>query len=489
MGMAAALTRRRFVAGAACLAGGAGFGRFDGRAPIGPTLAAPAEPGAGRTVAAHLVAAERPTALPCFAGHALPLWTFSEATWLPVIRMSLGDRLEAVLDNRLPRANEHTSIHWHGIRLPNDQDGVPYLVQPPVMPGESFRYAFTPPDAGTFFFHTHCNTSEQLGRGLLGILIVEGDAPEPYAAEATILLRDWLVDADTGTFRNFFTTRGAHRAGTFGNVRSANGDAETEIRLPSAADCRLRIVNGDPTRVMELALEGAEAGVIAIDGAAVPPFPLKTWLLGPAMRVDLAVRAPAEGGVARILDRRVGEPAPLVRLVGAGAAGPAKPFDPAPLRAGRVPRADIAGAERRTFVFAPAGSDRATIVAADPVLPAGPLCLSSDDFWTINATSWPDREHSRIPPPLAMLERGRSYVFRLKNGSQLIHPIHIHGHTFTVLGSDQRSLPVHHADTVLLLPDETVEVAFVADNPGRWMFHCHVIEHLETGMMGYVEVA
>ena len=94
-----------------------------------------------------------------------------------------------------------------------------------------------------------------------------------------------------------------------------------------------------------------------------------------------------------------------------------------------------------------------------------------------------------IPPPLAVLERGRSYVFELKNGSPLLHPIHIHGHTFKVLKSDRRSLPVYHADTVVLTPEETIEVAFVADNPGRWMFHCHVIEHQETGMMGYVEVA
>jgi FtsP/CotA-like multicopper oxidase with cupredoxin domain len=134
------------------------------------------------------------------------------------------------------------------------------------------------------------------------------------------------------------------------------------------------------------------------------------------------------------------------------------------------------------------GSNAPTIALGGP-LPIGPLCLSSDDFWAINGTAWPDREHSRIPPPLALLDRGRSYVFRLKNGSQLIHPIHIHGHSFKVLASDQRAFPVHHADTVLLMPEETVDVAFVADNPGRWMFHCHVIEHLETGMMGYVEVA
>ena len=92
-----------------------------------------------------------------------------------MLRLKAGERLRADVENRLSRAGEHITIHWHGIRLPNEQDGVPYLTQPPIRPGERFAYDFVPPDTGTFFFHTHCNTAEQLGRGLAGILIVEGD--------------------------------------------------------------------------------------------------------------------------------------------------------------------------------------------------------------------------------------------------------------------------------------------------------------------------
>ena len=410
---------------------------------------------------------------------------------MPTIRANVGDRLEVVLDNRLPRADEHTSIHWHGIRLPNDQDGIPYLVQAPVVPGDSFRYSFALPDTGTYFFHTHCHESEQMGRGLAGVLIVDGDTVQPYAADETIFLRDWLVDMDAGSFRNFVTKRGAHRAGTFGNIRSANGAVEPEIRLPSSADCRIRLINGDPTRVMELAVIGADAAVIAVDGTAVPPFELKTWLLGPANRLDLALRAPAEGGIATLVDQREPDVVRLARFVGAGAASQPTAFDPLPLRAGRIPEPDLATAERLSFTFAPADGDAMAIAVSDTSggLPLGPICTSSDKFWTINGRAWPGRDHSVIPPPLAVLDRGRSYVFELKNGSPLLHPIHIHGHTFKVLKSDRRSLPVYHADTVVLTPEETIEVAFVADNPGRWMFHCHVIEHQETGMMGWVEVA
>lgn len=486
------LNRRRFLTGAGCVVAGAGLARTGSGAPFATALAAPAAPGGARTVAARLVAAERPGSLPCFGGVALPMWTFSEATWLPVIRLSLGDRLEAELDNRLARASEHTSIHWHGIRLPNGQDGVPFLVQPPVAPGESFHYGFVPPDTGTFFFHPHCNSAEQIGRGLTGILIVDGDTTAPYAADEIVFLRDWLIDAGTQSFRSFYTTRGASRAGTFGNVRSANGAAEAELRLPAAADCRLRLVNGDPTRIMEIAVDGAEAAAVAVDGIAVPPFPLSTWLLGPAMRLDLVVRAPAEGGTARIVDQRLGEPVPLARLVGSGPApATVTPFDPAPLRAGRIPEPDVGSAERLSFVFASTTAPPVALASNDPAdaLLMASICASADTFWTINGSAWPGRDHARIPPPLARLTLGRSYVFSLRNASQLMHPVHIHGHTFKVLASDRRTLPVHHADTVVLLPGETVDVAFVADNPGRWMFHCHVIEHQETGMMGFIEVA
>ena len=475
------------MAGAGCAVLGAGL-VGSGRGAAAVRLPPPAEPGAGRTVPLRLVAAERPGTLPCFEGLVLPMWTLSDTTWLPIVRMHIGDRLEADFENRLPREGEHSSIHWHGIRLPNDQDGVPYLTQPPVQPGGSFRYAFTPPDTGTFFFHTHCNTPEQLGRGLMGILIVEGDVAEPYHADEVVMLRDWRIDLEAGAFSSFTTKRGASRAGTFGNVRSANGAPEAELRLPSGGDCRLRLINADPTRIMEIAVEGADAAVIAIDGTATPPFALQGWLLAPGMRIDLAVRAPEEGGVAHLVDRRAEAPLQLVRLVGAGPSRPSRAFDPRPLRAGRIPEPDLAAAERLDFAFMAGGA--AAIPVDDPAMGPflGSICTSSDDFWTINGAVWPGRDHSRIPAPIAVLERGGSYRFRMKNASKIAHPIHIHGHSFTVLLSDRQSLPVHHADTVLLLPEETVEAAFVADNPGDWMFHCHIIEHQETGMMAYLRV-
>ena len=109
-------------------------------------------------------------------------------------------------------------------------DGVPYMTQPPVEPGESFAYEFTPPDAGTFFFHPHCNTVEQLGRGLAGVLIVEDEAEtDLFVADHVVAIKDWRLKPD-GAFDVFSTDKGAARAGTFGNVETVNGQAARAAR-------------------------------------------------------------------------------------------------------------------------------------------------------------------------------------------------------------------------------------------------------------------
>ena len=483
------VTRRQFAAGALGVTATTALWH----AGIGPTysrpLGATAPMREGRTVTTKLVAAERPTALGGIGGRPLPMWTFDDGTWPLTLRLTLGDRLEASLENRLLRPGEITSIHWHGIRLPNAQDGVPYLVQAPVHPGEMFQYSFVPPDTGTFFFHTHCNSTEQLGRGLMGVLIVEGDTTEPYDSDTVLVLRDWHVDSTAAAFTPFMTLRGAGRAGTFGPLRTVNGDSDPEIPLPAAGDCRLRLINTDTTRIMRVGIEGADAAIIAIDGIAIAPVPLSLWTLGPAMRVDVVVRAPHGKRIARLVDRSNEERVVLARFVGSGEPRRRTRFAPAPLRAGRIPEPDLRSATRMEFAFH--ANDTGTLAAVANVggdLPLGELCTSSRTFWGINNQPWPERDHSRLPPPLAVLQLGKSYVFRLKNRSQFSHPIHIHGHTFKLLRSNKQRTPVHYTDTLLLLPDEQADVAFVADNPGDWMFHCHIIEHQETGMMGYLRV-
>lgn len=451
---------------------------------LGGAAALAVLPGTARGTAEpshRLVAAERRTRI---IDAPSTVWSYGD-TLFPIVRARVGEPFRAVLENRLA---EHSSIHWHGVRVPNAMDGVPYLTQPPVEPGQRFTYEFTPSDTGTTFFHPHCDTVQQLGRGLVGVLIVEGDAVDRYDADIVAVLKDWRV-AEDGAWLPFLTDEGAGKAGTFGTVRTINGARTPRLEVPAYGLIRLRVLNVDPTRVSEVGLTGAGAAVIATDGNPLGPLPLESWRLGPAMRLDLAVAAPGPGEEAVLVDYFAPEPVELARLVGVGA-GARRPFEPKALAPSGVPKPDLAEAQRQRFTFS------ASAAPSDLVLPGGEvlryadeLCLSGRTRWAINQATWPMASHERLPPPLATFERGRSYVMELVNVTPHQHPVHIHGHTWHVLRSSKREIVPHLADTVLLAPRERLEVAFVADNPGDWMLHCHVIEHQETGMMGIVRVA
>ena len=164
------LTRRQLLAGAAVFSSSTATSFLLTGLDAAGAREVIARPVATGTKSAAFELAERPTALPCFDGKTLPLWTFEAGTVFPIVRMKLGQRFEARFKNSLPRVGEYASIHWHGLRIPNAQDGVPYMTQEPIEPGGEGSYAFTPPDTGSFFFHTHCNTAEHIGRGLVGVL-------------------------------------------------------------------------------------------------------------------------------------------------------------------------------------------------------------------------------------------------------------------------------------------------------------------------------
>ena len=410
-------------------------------------------------------------------------WTFTDEL-LPVIRVPQHTPLSVTLKNELA---EHTAIHWHGIRLPNAMDGVPYVTQPPIEPGEQFTYEFSPPDTGSFFFHPHCNTVEQLGRGLFGALIVTGDETEAYDDEILCVVRDWRID-QAGDLLPLGTDEGASRSGTFGNLRTTNLAQSPAYTTVAQGDVRLRLMNLDNTRVMEVGIEGAEAAIIAIDGNPVSPFPLSSWRMGPAMRIDIVMRMPSQGKVG-LYDFFSAEPVLLAAFNASGAPRRKKAFDPAPLYKSDIPVPDLATAKNLRFNFsASAQTQELQDYIAGGVPWADDLCLTDKTFWAINKTAWPQDGHQNAPAPLATLRRGESCVMEFVNQTPHMHPIHMHGHTFKYLSSNKRPLPPHHADTILLTPKERVKVAFVADNPGDWMFHCHIIEHQDTGMMGMIRV-
>lgn len=411
-------------------------------------------------------------------GTATPAWTYNGQFPGPVLRVQQNRPVRILVKNQLPEA---TTVHWHGIRLNNAADGVPGLTQEPIPPGGSFIYEFTCPDAGTFWYHPHVNSVEQLGRGLVGLLIVEEQQPVHFDQDLSLVLKDWHLNPD-GSFAPFTSHRAAARLGTLGSIPSVNGLvtvnglANEPLQVLAGSTVRLRIANLDNTRVFHIGTD-FRAQVVAVEGNPLEePVPLVSHPLGAGMRVDLALQIPTTPGRLQILDRKgrfdfticeleivpsVLLPRPLPRL----------PMNP-------IPALDLDQATRIPLVFEWAGALSPTRAdgEVDPV------------FWTINKRAWTDHSHMHPPEPLAVLKLGKTYIFELYNATPHHHPIHLHGFTFTVLHSDQREITPYHTDTILLEKNERAQVAIVADNPGDWMFHCHVIEHMATGLMGYIRV-
>jgi FtsP/CotA-like multicopper oxidase with cupredoxin domain len=243
---------------------------------------------------------------------------------------------------------------------------------------------------------------------------------------------------------------------------------------------RLRIAATDVTRIYALKLEGADATVIAIDGNPVPKrFPLDILQVGPGQRLDLAVRMPdSEGAVATLEDIRGTAPK---TIAGLRAVGPSLKRDIGDLGAlgeNPVAKADLSSAEQIPLVL----SATAENAAVESI--CGSLGYS---FWAINKVPWPG-DTPDPTAPLAELKLGRSYIINLENVTPHAHPIHLHGMSFTVISSSTRAVMPLVSDTYLVQPDEKVQLALVADNPGDWVLHCHIIEHQKTGMTSFVRV-
>ncbi|WP_263260674.1 multicopper oxidase family protein [Pseudomonas sp. RIT-PI-S] len=416
----------------------------------------------------ELIAA--PLDLELVPGHQTPAWAFGGAAPGMELRARQGEWLRVRFINKLAVP---TTIHWHGIRLPLEMDGVPYVSQLPVLPGEHFDYRFRVPDAGSYWYHPHVNSSEQLGRGLVGPLIVEEREPTGFAHERTLSLKNWHVD-EQGGFLPFSVPREAARNGTLGRLSTINGEANPILDLPAGQIVRLRLLNLDNTATYRLNLKGlGEARIYALDGNPVEPRPLgEDYWLGPGMRICLALRVPAAGEEIALRDG----PVRLGTLRAVPAEGATVGW-PAALPANPVAEPDLANAEKLNFNFEWVGTTPAAGETAAPSL------------WQINGVAWDINDKTCADRPIARLKQGKSYIFELKNMTQYQHPVHLHGMSFKVIASNRRKIIPYFTDTFLLGRNERAQVALVADNPGTWMFHCHVIDHMETGLMAAIEVA
>ena len=256
-----------------------------------------------------------PAELPLVDGKTLKVWAYNGQVPGPTLRVRLGETLRVRFTNHLP---DETTIHWHGVRLPNAMDGVPGVTQPAVAPGATFIYEFTPKDAGTFWFHPHVRASEQVERGLYGVLIVDDAEPPPYTSETIWVLDDWRLDATGQIDPNFNTRHDLAMDGRWGGAVTVNGRTDTTLHVRPGERVRVRMLDSANGRVFAPDFGGLHADVIAVDGLYLrAPVPAVGFQLAPGNRLDVDLvfdQSPA--GPVEVWDRYIPQrPNRLVTIV------------------------------------------------------------------------------------------------------------------------------------------------------------------------------
>ena len=418
---------------------------------------------------------------------AVAAWTYGGTAPGPLLRVRQGERLRVRVENKLPQA---TTVHWHGVRVPNAMDGVPHLTQPPIEPGSSFLYEFPAPDAGTYWYHSHLHSAEQLDRGMYGLLIVDERDPPAVDRDIAWVLDDWRLAQSGQVSETFGNAHDMAHAGRIGNVVTVNGRPPADFPLRAGERMRLRLVNAANARIFALEFTAHSPVVIAMDGQPVTPHapPGGNVILAPGMRIDLILDGTGRPGERHVVHDNFYPRAAyeLLHLHYASEPLRAKPLPPpAALAANALAEPDLARARTHEIVFEGGmmGSLHQALLDGRPMDMRA--LLGHGKAWAVNGRVAAGHHME----PALILARGGSFVFALRNRTRWHHPIHLHGHAFRVLRRNgQATAHREWQDTVLMAPDENVDIAFVADNPGDWMFHCHILEHQEGGMMSVVRV-
>jgi FtsP/CotA-like multicopper oxidase with cupredoxin domain len=381
----------------------------------------------------------------------------------PLIEAKQGDTVIVHFENLLPEA---TTIHWHGVRVPNAADGT-HATQHEVLPGGAFDYTFVAVDAGTFWYHPHMRADVQIERGLAGALIVHGGVDVPVDADRMFVLDDVKLEASGELSQT--TDANDLMLGRQGNVLLANGRSGGQIEVKNGARERWRFVNAANGRYFNLRIPGRSFTVIGWDGGLLEePYSAESILIAPGERYEALVE----------LSGAPGETIPVETIYYFRAHG--LPFtDPETVFTVRIAgEASPAGSLPTEWAsFSEVPTDASTPVRPLVLEEQLPVNAGEEPKFFINGTSFPD-----VPPIAAAT--GAIEIWDFQNVSEMDHPMHLHGMFFQLL-QVEGSPPLARGfkDTVNVKSHGAVRVAVRFGAPGRWMYHCHILEHAERGMM------
>lgn len=379
----------------------------------------------------------------------------------PIVRMRAGRPFVVDVVNQ---TRDEDIVHWHGLHIPSDVDGAVQQGTPPVMPGMTRRYAFTPDPVGTRWYHSHAMADRNLRKGTysaqFGLCLVErGDEKGDYDLEVPILLKE---------FEPYFRRNGPLDVEfrTFA-INGKMAGAGEPIRVKPSQRVLFRIVNASATLHHEIALPRHQFRVIALDGNPVPtPALVPVISLGPGERADAVVEMNQPGVW------WLGELRNDWRAAGMGIA---------------VEYADQPGTPRweppRPFTWNYGlFSGQTPVREPDATLPLVFKAKDDGHHWMINGKGYPDA-------PEIVVEEGKRYRWMMDNQSADSHPVHLHRHTFEVVRVGDTRMSGIWKDVVVVPAWKQVEVDVPADHPGLSLFHCHQQFHMDMGFMTMMRYA
>jgi len=393
------------------------------------------------------------------------VWAYNGQIPGPLIQARVGDTVRIHFTNGL---EGKTTIHWHGLRIDNEMDGVP-AVQDPVKPGETFTYEFVVPEAGSYWYHPHVRSHFQVEMGLAGLLVVHEDEVPVVNKERYFSWDDIRLD-DDGTISEITVTGMDSMHGRHGNMLLNNGSTDLPLKdtIQAGAVERWRIVNTANARTMFFKVKGADWRIVGVDGGLLEePYRTNRERLAVGQRFDLEI-IPKAGEETVSLEMH------LPKSSGFG-------YDKYPMfeatvtgEAGDLELPEWVAAE----VPAIEESEQEVLMELNVEQTAtGAL------KWTINGEAYEDSEAIEVIGKLP------TYV-TIKNLSNLEHPFHLHGQFFQNV--ERNHLPAEEPglrDTVLIEGGEVLLLYTNFENPGRWMAHCHILEHAKAGMMTEIVVS
>lgn len=462
------------------------------------------------------------------AGSAVQALTINGGVPGPVLRFRVGDRARIVVRNDL--ASEETSIHWHGLLVPNLQDGVPYLTTPPITAGTSRTFEFPLIHPGTYWYHSHTSLQEQ--RGVYGAIVIEPREPAPVQVDhdEVLVLSDWTNESTTEVMRtlmrgsDWYAIRKGTAQSLFGALAAGNltdylnreksrlppmdvsdvaydaflvnGKRTWDVPAKPGAVVRLRVINAAASTYFYVESAAGPLHLIAQDGNDIVPIKQKRLLIGVAETYDLLFTVPATGGAYELRATSQDTAGHSSTFIGTGErhAAPTMPrLNPYSMNqtlAAILDQLDETGdvteeqalAEEKERPLPPykrLRSPTQTTLPPDAPRRTLKLHLTGDMvryIWSINGETI--RENSTIP-----VTRGEILRLELINDTMMHHPMHLHGHFFRLLmpdGPDPSFAPLKH--TVDVPPMSRRVIEFYANEEKDWLFHCHMLYHHKAGM-------